>query len=58
LLTKNITRIYPSKVFCEESTNGFCETVINQHSLYYDDHHLSNFGASLIIPSIVAAISD
>ena len=58
VLTKKITRIYPSKAFCKASTNGFCETVINQHSLYYDNHHLSNFGASLIIPSIITAISD
>ena len=55
---KNISRVYPSKLFCEESLNGFCETVINGYSLYYDDDHLSNYGASLIMPSIVATIAD
>ena len=55
---KNISRVYPSKLFCEESLNGFCETVINGYSLYYDDNHLSNHGASLIMPSIIATITD
>ena len=54
----NISRVYPSKLFCEESLNGFCETVINGYSLYYDNNHLSNYGASLIMPSIVATIAN
>ena len=57
-IQKNISRIYPSKLFCEESQNGFCETVINGYSLYYDTNHLSNYGASLITPTMVTAISN
>jgi len=55
---KDISRLYPSMFLCEESLNGFCETVMNNHSLYVDDDHLSNYGASLIIPSIINAITD
>jgi peptidoglycan/LPS O-acetylase OafA/YrhL len=55
---ENIARIYPSKLLCENSPNGFCETVMNGYSVYYDDNHLSNYGASLITPGIVAIISD
>ena len=36
-----------------EINDGDCETVINGRSIYYDDDHLSNFGASFLIPSIV-----
>ena len=50
---KNVSRIYPSAVLCDESVNGFCETVIDGFSVYYDDDHLSNYGASLITPDII-----
>ena len=50
---KKIVRIYPSKFICGEINDGDCETVINGRSIYYDDDHLSNFGASFLIPSIV-----
>ena len=49
---KEIIRVYPSSVFCDEVTNGYCETIHNGKSLYYDDDHLSNYGASLLIPLI------
>ena len=51
-LNENVKRIYPSKIFCDEIDNGFCKTVIDGRSLYSDDDHLSNFGASFIINSI------
>ena len=48
--TKNIVRIYPSSILCDEISNGKCRTILNGKSLYYDDDHLSNFGASLLNP--------
>ena len=48
---KEIIRIYPSNIFCEKES-GFCKTVLDGKSLYYDDDHLSNFGASLVIQDI------
>ena len=55
---ERISRIYPSSVLCEESLNGHCETVIGGYSVYYDDNHLSNYGASLITPDIIHAITN
>jgi peptidoglycan/LPS O-acetylase OafA/YrhL len=49
---KEIIRVYPSSVFCDEVTGGYCKTIYNGKSLYYDDDHLSNYGASLLIPLI------
>ena len=50
---KEIIRVYPSSVFCDEvTTSGYCKTIHNGKSLYYDDDHLSNYGASLLIPLI------
>ena len=49
---KKIIRVYPSSVFCDEVTGGYCKTIHNGKSLYYDDDHLSNYGASLLIPLI------
>ena len=46
-------RVYPSQVFCEETVNGYCKTILNGKSLYYDDDHLSNYGASLLIPFLL-----
>ena len=47
-----ISKIYPSKIFCNEKFNNFCNTIFEGKSLYFDDDHLSNFGASFIIESI------
>jgi peptidoglycan/LPS O-acetylase OafA/YrhL len=47
---KKIIRVYPSKVFCDERPLGYCKTILNGKSLYYDDDHLSNYGAQLLIP--------
>lgn len=49
----NIKRIYPNKIFCyKKIDNGFCKTVLKGQSLYSDDDHLSNYGASFVVSSI------
>ena len=49
---KEIIRVYPSSIICEEKPNGNCKTINNGKSLYYDDDHLSNYAASLFISQI------
>jgi hypothetical protein len=51
--TKAIIRVYPSQVLCEEIPDGYCKTVFNSKSLYYDDDHLTNYGASLFTPFLL-----
>ena len=51
--TKAIIRVYPSQVLCEEIPDGYCKTVLNSKSLYYDDDHLTNYGASLLTPFLL-----
>ena len=51
--TKEIVRVYPSQFLCEEIPDGHCKTVFNGKSLYYDDDHLSNYGASLLTPFLL-----
>jgi peptidoglycan/LPS O-acetylase OafA/YrhL len=51
--TKAIIRVYPSQVLCEEIPDGYCKTVLNSKSLYYDDDHLTNYGASLFTPFLL-----
>tara|TARA_Y100000768_G_C23988915_1_gene690789 strand:+ start:108 stop:995 length:888 start_codon:yes stop_codon:yes gene_type:complete len=48
----NIKRVYPSKLYCETEKSKKCTTILNGQALYYDTNHLSNYGASLLMPSI------
>lgn len=52
LIYDNFIKIDPSKLFCNIITPGRCETSINDKLLYFDDDHVSNFGAKLIINEI------
>jgi peptidoglycan/LPS O-acetylase OafA/YrhL len=51
--TKETVRVYPAQILCEEMPDGYCKTVFNGKSLYYDDDHLSNYGASLLAPFLL-----
>ncbi|WP_460273894.1 SGNH hydrolase domain-containing protein, partial [Celeribacter sp. ULVN23_4] len=42
-------------LFCHEGT-GRCDNIIDAGPLYFDDDHLSNFGARRVVPRIVEAI--
>jgi peptidoglycan/LPS O-acetylase OafA/YrhL len=48
----NLIRIYPSEIFCNQINPGRCETVINGQTIYFDDDHVSIYGAKLIIDTI------
>ena len=46
---KNLIRVRPDKIFCDTLIPGRCVTQIGNEVLYYDDDHLSNKGAQLVI---------
>lgn len=49
---QNLRKIYTEKIFCDRNNDGSCFTQIGNIPLYYDDDHLSNHGAKLIIDQI------
>jgi peptidoglycan/LPS O-acetylase OafA/YrhL len=50
---KNIIRIYPEKIFCNNYIDGRCIAHIDGVPLYYDDDHLSFKGTKMIIDDIL-----
>ena len=52
LIYNNFFKIDPSKLFCNVISPGRCETSINGELLYFDDDHVSNYGAKIIINEI------
>ena len=49
---ENFIKIDPSILFCNIKTPGRCETSINDKLLYFDDDHVSNYGAQMLIDEI------
>lgn len=49
---KNLIRIYPEQIFCNTYVAGRCVAHVDGSPLYYDDDHLSRFGATLISKEI------
>lgn len=47
---KNLVRIFPTKIFCDENR---CASSLKGVPLYYDDDHLSNEGAKLVVKEIL-----
>ena len=54
----NIKRIFPSDLYCEPDISKKCKTILNGKTLYYDTNHLSNYGASLLMPSIISSLNN
>jgi hypothetical protein len=50
---KNLIRIKPDKILCDTFIANRCITHIGSSSLYYDDDHLSNAGAKLVVDEIM-----
>jgi hypothetical protein len=48
----NILRVYPHKIFCNNSTRNRCITHDLENSFYRDDDHLSDVGANLVVSLI------
>lgn len=51
---RNVIRIYPDRVFCK---TGMCEVAHDGKPLYFDDNHLSLFGARQLAEKITSRIS-
>jgi peptidoglycan/LPS O-acetylase OafA/YrhL len=52
---KNLVRIFPTKIFCDENR---CASSLQGIPLYYDDDHLSNEGAKLVVNEIMKSLKN
>ncbi len=52
---KNLVRIFPTKIFCDENR---CASNLKGVPLYYDDDHLSNEGAKLVVNEIMKSLKN
>ena len=52
---KNLVRIFPTKIFCDENR---CASNLQGVPLYYDDDHLSNEGAKLVVKEIMKNLTN
>ncbi len=50
---ENLVRIRPEKILCDTFAKNRCVAVLGGAPLYYDDDHLSNAGARLIVAEIM-----
>lgn len=48
----DLLKIEPARLFCDTYLPGRCATQIEENILYYDNNHLSQFGASLLVEHI------
>lgn len=49
-------RVRPSEALCGRIEPGRCENAAGGRIYYFDDDHLSNAGAALVVPAIVAEV--
>ena len=49
----NIIRIRPEDILCDAYVKERCIATLNGASLYFDDNHLSNAGARLVVDKII-----
>lgn len=54
---EHLHRIFPEKIFCDNSLSGRCITHKNRVIFYRDDDHLSDEGAKLILQKITGKIT-
>ncbi len=47
-----LIRVKPHEILCNTLLKGRCVAHINGHSLYFDDNHLSNKGAEIILREV------
>lgn len=55
---KNLVRVKPASIFCDTYLKGRCVGHIDGTPLYYDDDHLSNAGARLVVDEIMKYVSE
>jgi hypothetical protein len=54
----DLLKIEPARLFCDTYLLGRCATQIEENILYYDNNHLSQFGASLLVEHIFHEMSN
>ena len=57
LADENLYRVRPDESLCDRAERGRCVNAIGDRVFYYDDDHLSNAGAALVVPSIVDQVT-
>ena len=55
---KNILRIYPENIFCDNALKGRCVTHDNENIFYADYTHLSKAGAVLVVDEILKGVKN
>jgi hypothetical protein len=54
---KNLVRIRPDEILCNDTVEQRCIAHLNGEALYFDSNHLSNEGAELLVREILRHIS-
>ncbi|SFU33842.1 acyltransferase family protein [Halomonas korlensis] len=47
-----LLKIEPARLFCDTYLPGRCATQVEENILYYDNNHLSQFGASVLVEHV------
>ena len=50
---ENLIRIKPDSIFCNTYVKDRCVTQVNSKVLYYDNNHMSNEGAKLVVDEVM-----
>lgn len=50
---ENFYRIYPGNIFCDTELENRCLTDVGGQPLYFDDDHLTTFGAKMVTQKIL-----
>ena len=53
----NLIRIIPQKVLCNSFIKDRCAAHLNEQSLYFDNNHLSNKGAEIVLQEVIFELS-
>ena len=51
----NLIRVHPEQIFCDSYVVGRCLATYGGQQFYFDDNHLSNAGARLVVDQILSA---
>jgi peptidoglycan/LPS O-acetylase OafA/YrhL len=54
---ENLIRIYPENFYCNTVLSGRCIAHIDGNPIFYDDDHLTEFGAELMVKQIAQVLS-
>lgn len=53
-----LIRVWPSSVLCNTFIKDRCAAIIDNRPFYYDDSHLSNTGAALVVREIMKVLKE